>query len=181
MINKNNVKINYSCINNISKIIDNHKKLINKLDWNNNDNLKHSCNYKIKNECPLGKEYNLNNIIYQANISTKENDTNDKAYIGIISLNWKFRYYNHLESFKNPTWRNQTALSRYSWYLIELGLTPITNSKIIKRSSSTNTLHGKCNLCLEEKICILKYLNGNLQNTRTEMISASRHRNKFLI
>ena len=51
IINKNNIKISYFCTNNISKITDNHnKKLINKLDWNNNDNLKHSCNCNIKNE-----------------------------------------------------------------------------------------------------------------------------------
>ena len=49
MNNKNNVKISYSCGNNIPKIIVNHtKKLINKLDWNNIDNLKHSRNCKIK-------------------------------------------------------------------------------------------------------------------------------------
>ena len=76
-------------------------KLINKLDWNNNDNLKHSCNWKIKNECPLENKCNLDNIVYQANISAKEND-NDKAYIGMASLNWKFRYYNHLQSLRNP-------------------------------------------------------------------------------
>ncbi len=43
MINKNNVKISYSCTNNISKIIDNNKKLINKLNLENNDNLRYSC------------------------------------------------------------------------------------------------------------------------------------------
>ena len=49
IIKKNNVKISYSCTNDISKITDNHsKKLMNKLNWNNNDNLKHLCNFKIK-------------------------------------------------------------------------------------------------------------------------------------
>ena len=77
MINKNNVKISYSYTNNISKITDNHnKKLINKLNWNNNENLKHSCNCKIQNECPLENKCNLDNIVYQANISAKENDDN---------------------------------------------------------------------------------------------------------
>ena len=76
MIDQNNVKISYSCTNNISEITDNlNKKLINKLDWNNNENLKHSCNCKIKNECPQGNKCNLDDIIYQTNISTKENDT----------------------------------------------------------------------------------------------------------
>ena len=114
IINQNNVKISYSWTKNISKIIYLHnKKLINKLNWNNNDNLKHSCNYKIKNECLLGNKCNLDNIVYQANISATEN--NDKAHISMTSLNWKFRYYNHLQSFKNPTLKNQSALSRYYW------------------------------------------------------------------
>ena len=87
IINKNNVKISYSCTNNISKIIDNHnKKLINKLDWNNNDNLRHLCNCKKKYKYPQGNKCNLDNITY-----------------------------------------------------------------------STNSLHVKCNLCLEEKIYIFKY------------------------
>ena len=59
----------------------------------------------------------------------------------MTSLNWKFRYYNHLKSFRNPTFRNQTALSEYYWDLIEQGLTPVINWKIIKRSSSSNSLH----------------------------------------
>ena len=42
------------------------------------------------------------NILYQSNISTKENNSNKKAYIGITSLDWKFRYYNHLQSFRTP-------------------------------------------------------------------------------
>ena len=64
IINKNNVKISYFCTHNISIIIDNqNKKLINKMDRINNDNLKHSCNCKIKNECPEGNKCNLDNIL----------------------------------------------------------------------------------------------------------------------
>ena len=50
----------------------------------------------------------------------------------MTSVNWKFRYYNHLQSFKNPTLKNQTALSRYYRDLIELRLTHIIIWKIIK-------------------------------------------------
>ena len=88
IIDKNHVKTRYSCSNNISKVIDNHnKKLKNKLDWNNNDNLKHACNCKIQNKCPLGNKCNLDDMVYQANISAKENDNNDKAYRGMAYLN----------------------------------------------------------------------------------------------
>ena len=119
--------------------------------------------------------------MYQANVSAKENHNIDKAYIGMISLNGKFIYYNHVQSFRNPTLGNQTTLFKYYWDLKELGLTPVINWKIIKRSSSTISLHGKCNLCLEEKICISKSFNKNLLNSRKEMIAACRHRTKFLV
>ena len=78
------------------------------MDWNNQDNLRNSCNCKIKNKYPIGNKCNLDNITHQANISTKENDNNNnnKAYIDMTSLNWKFRYYNHLQSFRNPTFKN---------------------------------------------------------------------------
>ena len=97
IINKNNVKNCYSRTHKISKIIDNHnKELINKLNWNKKDNIKHTCNCNIHNEFPLENKCNLDSIVNQANISTKENRNIDKAYIGMSCLNWKFRYYNHL-------------------------------------------------------------------------------------
>ena len=133
------------------------------MDRNNNDSLKLAYNCKIENECRLGHKCNLDSIVYQVNISAKENDNSDKAYIGIDrGLKWIFRYYNHLQSFRNPTLRNQTALSWYYWDLRELGLIPVINWKIIKISFSTNSLNGKCNLCLEKKTFILKYFNKNL-------------------
>ena len=48
IIYKNNVKFSYSFTNIMSKIINNDKKLTNKMDLNNNDNLRHSGNCKIK-------------------------------------------------------------------------------------------------------------------------------------
>ena len=51
----------------------------------------------MKNECPL------ENVINQANISTIKKDANDKAYTDMTNLNWKYRYHNHQQSFKNPT------------------------------------------------------------------------------
>ena len=38
---------------------------------------------------PPRNKCNLNNIIYQANISTKENDTNKKVYIGMTNIGFK--------------------------------------------------------------------------------------------
>ena len=54
----------------------------------------------MKNNCLLGNKCNLDNIIYKADISTKENYTNDKAHVDITSLYGNLDItttYNHLE------------------------------------------------------------------------------------
>ena len=81
----------------------------------------------------------------------------------------------------NNIHRIHVNILQYYMDLIELGVTPIINWKIIKRSSSINSLRGKCNLFFEEKTCILRYLKGNFLNTRKEMGSACRRRTKFLV
>ena len=110
-----------------------------------------TCRAKIFKWVLLGQKCNLNNIIYQANISTKEGSTNEKAYIDITALNWKYRFYNHIQSLKYPTLKNQTVLSIYYWSLKEIGLTPIIDWKIIKRSLSVNNVLGRCNFMLRWK------------------------------
>ena len=45
---------------------------------------------------------NLENVVYQAKFFPKENNLDEKVYIGKCSLKWKFKYYNHKQSFRNP-------------------------------------------------------------------------------
>ena len=101
--------------------------------------------------------------------------------IGVLNVNsywWIINYTSalNLESLKSfyikIKRKNSLPWCRYKFISgCELELTFIINWKIIKRSSLTNSLHGKCNLCLDEKICIVKYFKGNLLHTRKEMIS----------
>ena len=74
---------------------------------------------------PIRGECNIENIVYQVNISRKEDKLNSKAYIGISSLNWKLRHY-------KPLLKNQIPLSKYSWKKDQV-LTPIINLKILKK------------------------------------------------
>ena len=54
---------------------------------------------KENNECAQGNKCSIDNIVYQANIYGQENNNNDKAFLGMTSINYKFRYYNHQQSF----------------------------------------------------------------------------------
>ena len=181
IFNRKTIKISYSCTNNISKIITNHnKKLINEslVSTQNIDRV--NCNCRIKDECPVNGFCNSEKVVYKATISTLENKTEVKAYIGISAGKWKQRFYNHKHSFSNYKIRNQTALSSHYWDLKDRGLTPIIKWEFIKTSSTPNGFKGRCNLCLDEKICILKYRPpSQLLNKRNELIFKCRHRNRF--
>ena len=80
----------------------------------------------------MHRNCNLENVVYQTNIFPKGN-FNEKAYIGVSLLKWKFKYYNHTQSFNNPLLRNQTAVSKYFWKLEDYWLTIIINWKLFKK------------------------------------------------
>ena len=60
---------------------------------------------------------NLVNVVYQANVSTKEGKFNNEVNIGISSPNRKFRCYNHRQYFNKLLLSNQTVLSKFYWKL----------------------------------------------------------------
>ena len=53
-----------------------------------------------------------------------------------------------------------------------MGLTPETQWKILKRSITPSYFDSRCNLCLEEKIQIMLYIDPvNLLNQRWNLIT----------
>ena len=84
-----------------------------------------------------------------------EHNDGEEVYIGISAENKKQRLYNHRHSFSNPRLRNQTARSEYFWSLKNHGLIPQVKLEIARQSSTANSFNGRCNFCIDEKICIL--------------------------
>ena len=127
----------------------------------------------------MGGKSNSKNVIYQADIFPKEVNFKDKVYIGISALNCKHKWYNHWQLFSNLLLNNETVLSIIG-RLNDRGLTAQIKWKLIKKNSEANSLNGRCNICLEEKISILKYKDSREQiSKRNELIFKHRHRNKF--
>ena len=50
---------------------------------------------------------------------------------------------------------------------------------IIKRAAAFAPGMSRCNLCIEEKLCIMQYEGRNLLNKRSEIFAKCRHREKF--
>ena len=113
MFNRKTIKIIYSCINNLYKIISNHDKNLIEKSWVDRQGLsKPLCNCSVKGESPDGGKCNSKNLVYKATFFPMENRKDIEIYFGISAGNWKQKLYNHRHSFSNPSLRNQTALSK---------------------------------------------------------------------
>ena len=92
LFNKNNLKVSYSCMNNLKSLINGHNKFILNED---KDQRTKKCNCVNKNECPLGNECQTSNIVYKAELSCNNPNYQTKAYIGISATTFKQCYANH--------------------------------------------------------------------------------------
>ena len=77
------------------------------------------CNFKNRDICPLKGSCRQQSIVYQADIS---HGNTTESYIGCSKTEFKSRYYNHMQSFKNIKKRNATELSKTFWNAKKSGL-----------------------------------------------------------
>lgn len=139
-----------------------------------------NCNCRNKEACPLQNKCMNKDIVYKATISTSNaNDT--KHYIGMTSSTFKERYRNHIKSFTHKKYSNETELSKHIWHLKQNKTDFTIKWSIIKKSISYTGGSKRCNLCLEEKLNILKEKDNCLLNKRSEIISACQHKNRFQV
>ena len=173
--NKNTVKISYSCMPNMAAILSRH----NKTTLASKDiNVHPPCNCRRKAECPLNGDCRKNAIVYKASISTDSNDP-PKSYYGCCETEFKYRFYNHRQTFKNKQKRHTTELSKAFWEAIDNGRDPHVEWSILVKSSTYQPGGARCNPCLDEKLAILLADPPSTLNKRTELTGKCRHKNKF--
>ena len=97
-------------------------------------------------------------------MATVETETNTSSYVGMTGNSFKTRYYNHITSFKNKRYKNETELSKYIWKLREKEVEHTITWKKLRQSNTSHRGSGLCNLCLEEKVEII--LNQGKQFTQ---------------
>ena len=103
-----------------------------------------------------------------------------KEYVG-STVHFKKRYYGHTNSIRNDVYKHSTTLSTYVWHK-DLNPNPRIKWKIAGRASSYKKGGRQCDLCLTEKLFILKNFNNpNYLNKRSELALKCRHKAKFLL
>ena len=175
LFNRNTMKVSYSCTGNIKTLIQAHnRKLLNKTGEPEETTKKCNCQRNRKHLCPLKGECQQFDVIYQA--TTDENPP--MKYIG-STQDFKKRYSGHKQSFKREGKKNATTLSRHIWEK-GLGKEPKIKWKILAKVPKYKLGTKSCNLCLTEKLLILKNAgNPCYLNKRSELAQKCRHKAKM--
>ena len=183
IFNRNTVKVSYSCMNNVKRVISSHNKRLlretKSAQVSTKDSSKQLCNCRNANECPLNNMCLTKDLVYQAEVITKE-DNDIKTYIGMTATTFKDRYRNHKKSFEDIKHENDTELSKHVWKLkLDKKQFSIYWS-ILSRANSIKAGGNSCNLCLEEKLQILRNCNSrSCLNKRSELFTKCVHARKF--
>lgn len=177
ILNRNCVKVSYSCMPNIASYIAAHNICEMEKYHSSKSAAPPKCNCKEKPSCPLNGECLTRAIVYQATCNNAEN----QKYIGVSEPTFKGRYRDHVCSMNNKRYANKTELSKFYWEQKEDNGREVTFAfSILRRTIPYRAGAKYCNLCLWEKVLIMKGDNS-LLNERDEFINKCRHVNKFLM
>ena len=118
------------------------------------ENKEWNCRQNVS--CLLSGNFLTESVVYQATV-TREDTAEEKTYVEHTRGQFKARYNNHTNSFRNAKHKHATALSKYVWFLKESNVQHAMNWKIIKKCMSYSNKTKRCNLCLHEKFIIIYY------------------------
>lgn len=180
IFNRNTLKLSYSCMPNVTQIISGHNKtILRKAPQAPQEQATTTCNCRKKEECPLKGACLSEGVIYQATVTSPNNRT--ETYVGLTATSFKTRWRNHQTSFNNEKGKNSTELSKYVWELKSKDQRYTIEWKILEKAKPYTNLTGKCQLCTAEKHFIITKPELATLNKRNELVSACRHRRKFIL
>ena len=179
ILNRNTVKVSYSCTKNMKSIIKCHNKKVLNQNWPCPNERK--CNCIRKELCPINRNCQAENIVYETTITCNERTYGEKIYIGIAETTFKKRYNNHKKYFNLSAYQNDTELSKEFWKIKRRNFVPQIKWRILRKCSPFDRSSLRCNLCLNEKLGMALFKGNNILNRRTELILKCRHINKHTL
>ena len=100
------------------------------------------CNCSQNASCPIFGKCLKESVVYQATV-TRKDAKEEKTYVGHTRGQFKTRYNNHTNYFRNAKHKHATgsatALSKYVWFLKESNVQYSMNWNIIKNARVIQT------------------------------------------
>ena len=100
---------------------------------------------------------------------------------GIVSQLKKQRFNSHQHSMRHRKYRHSTALSNYVWSLKDQDITFDIKWTVLRKAAAYRNTTRRCNLCIAEKLEIMKADKDRSLNRRSELVSKCRHENQFYL
>ena len=157
IFNKNTLKLSHSCMPSIQNIISVQNKSLLIKENQNNPGTTQECNCYRKETCPFSGNCQSERIVYQAAV-TREDNGEEKTYVGITEGTFKTRYLNHTSSCRNPKRKHATELSKYIWNWKESNVQHSIKWKIIKQCRPYKIIKSPLNIKLKNHIIIIQTL-----------------------
>ena len=163
----------------MERIISSHNQKILK-EKRNGEQQTQTCNCKSGvDTCPIEGKCQVGALVYKA--TTKSTDNETKTYIGCTNNSFKERYTRHKASFKHSKQRKNTKLADYVWEKRDKG-EEITSIKWEILKECNEYVGGdKCDVCLTEKLFIMKDKDPNSLNKRSELMNKCLHMRSWLL
>ena len=179
ILNRSTVKVSYCTTRNIAKHISSHNK---KLLAEKVTVPAKTCNCPKTRICPFEKNC-LKNGVYRAEVTSNPGTSNEKVmkYIGATSRTFKDRMTEHKGDIKNRKENGGTTLSTYTWKLKDSKIPFNISWHIQARGFPRGPGAKHCDLCVTEKLHILKAEPKTSLNSRRELLGKCRHRDKHLL
>ena len=178
ILNRNTIKVSYSCTKNIKAIIASHNSKILNGPPKQREGKKCNCLRSRKDKCPMRGDCCHSDVIYHATV--KEEGEEDRKYVG-SAKNFKKRYYGHAASFRDSDKKHNTALSTHVWER-ELNPEPEIEWSILAHAPAYSKGNRNCDLCLTEKLHIARnFSDPAYLNRRSELAQRCRHKPTFLL
>ena len=133
------------------------------------------CRYLIRSSCYAC-------LLWLPITSTAADQTTTKNDIGLTEGTFKQRCTQHKStSVTHRKLSNSTELSKYIWQLKDSNTSFTTKWSVIARARPYHNSSKRCDLCLAEKLHIIKRSNNHLLNKRSELVSKCRHEDKLYL
>ena len=177
MFNRNTIKVSYCCMSNMHAIISGHNSQVLAPKPDASEQTQKSCNCTQPMQCPLSGKCQTKTVIYKATVTAPTKPV--RHYYGLTERSFKERYGGHKYDFAHVENRKSTALSKYIWELKDNGIDYNIRWSIDRHVSPYKCGTRRCDVCLSEKMVIATADQTSMLNSRSEIVSACRHRWKY--
>ena len=160
IFNCNTVKLSYSCLPNISRIISKHNSRV--LTERITDPPACLCD---EGTCPVEGKCESAGVVYQATVNYQGKvDT----YVGLTERKFITRHTEHYRNFNNRNPKNSTSLSRKIWNIEDNNQNFELKWKILQNCRPYQPGSSECKLCLTEIYFIIFSQKTQLLKTKVK-------------